>query len=114
MSTILAAVFALVRSSLMSRAALALENAALRQQLAVLHRARKRPRLRTADRLFWVLLSRLWSGWLSRLVIVKPATVIGWHCRGFRLFWRLKSAGGKVGRLSLGDDPQFFAQGAIG
>jgi hypothetical protein len=76
MSTILATLFALVRSSLMSRAALALENAALRQQLAVLQRTRKRPRLRPTDRLFWVLLSRFWSGWISRLVIVKPATVI--------------------------------------
>ncbi len=30
-----------------------------------------------ADRLFWVVLSRLWSGWRDILVIVKPETVIG-------------------------------------
>jgi hypothetical protein len=43
--------------------ALGLENLALRHQLAVLQRTAPRPRLRTADRLFWVLLSRLWAGW---------------------------------------------------
>ena len=35
-----------------------------------------------ADRLFWVVLSRLWSGWREILVIVKPETVIGWHRKG--------------------------------
>jgi hypothetical protein len=42
---------------------LVLENLALRHQLVVLQRTVPRPRLRTADRLFWVLLSRLWAGW---------------------------------------------------
>ena len=44
----------------MSRAALALENAALRQRLAVYLRISKRTRLRTNDRVFWVILRRLW------------------------------------------------------
>ena len=39
------------------------ENLALRQQLAVLLRENPRPRLRWRDRLFWVWLSRLFSGW---------------------------------------------------
>jgi hypothetical protein len=49
---------------------LVLVNLALRHQLVVLQRTVPRPRLRTADRLFWVLLSRLCSGWpdgVSRL-----------------------------------------------
>ena len=50
--------------ALRTRRALALENLALRHQLAVLQRAAPRPRLRRSDRLFWVLLSRLWSGWV--------------------------------------------------
>jgi len=54
-----------LRAVLLPRAALAAENLALRQQLAVLQVSAKRPRLRRRDRLFWVWLSRLWSGWRS-------------------------------------------------
>jgi hypothetical protein len=42
---------------------LVLENLALRQQLAVLAAKYLRPRLAAHDRLFWVVLRRLWSGW---------------------------------------------------
>ncbi|MCI0392767.1 MAG: hypothetical protein MOB07_28885 [Acidobacteria bacterium] len=49
---------------------------ALRQQLAILNRTAKRPSLRFQDRLFLVTLARLWQGWRSALVIVKPETVI--------------------------------------
>ena len=76
----------LARAFLFPRAALAAENLALRQQLAVLHRSARRPRLRQHDRLFWVWLSRLWSDWHSCLLIVKPDTVIAWHRQGFRLY----------------------------
>jgi putative transposase len=51
--------------ALRTRSALVLENLALRHHLVVLQRAAPRPRLRTSDRLFWVLLSRLWSGWAA-------------------------------------------------
>jgi hypothetical protein len=50
-----------------------------------------RPRLRSLDRLFWVLLSRHRPAGRKALAIIKPATVISWHCRGFRLFWTWKS-----------------------
>ena len=62
-----------------TRAALHLENHALRRQLGVLHRSVKRPRLTAADRLFRAWLSQVWAGWRSALVIVKPETVIAWH-----------------------------------
>ena len=52
----------------------------------------KRPKLRKRDRAFWVCLSRLWSGWRSCLMIVKPETVMRWHREGFRLCWRLRLA----------------------
>jgi transposase InsO family protein len=68
-----------------------LENLALRHQLVVLQRAVRRPRLRTADRLFWVLLSHLWRGWAAALSVVQPATVIRWQRAGFTLFWAWKS-----------------------
>ncbi len=72
-------------------ASLVAENLALRQQLAVLHRATLRPRLRPIDRAFWAFLSQTWSRWADVLAIVKPATVIGWHRRGFARFWTMKS-----------------------
>ena len=76
---------------LRARRALVLENLALRHQLAVLQRAAPRPRLRPTDRLFWILLSRLWSGWTHALSLVQPETVIRWQRIGFRLFWTWKS-----------------------
>jgi len=71
---------------------------ALRHQLAVLQRQKKRVRVRAADRMLWVILSRVWRQWRSLLVIVKPETVIAWHRKGFRLYWRWKSSAGKCGR----------------
>jgi hypothetical protein len=70
---------------------LVLENLALRHQLAVMQRSAPRPRLRTADRLLWALLSRLWNGWTDVVSIVQPATVIRWQRTGFKLFWTWKS-----------------------
>ena len=81
-----------LRTSAHSRAALQLEILALRHQLQVLQRTRpRRLRLATTDRCVWVMLSRLWTGWRTALVIVKPETVIAWHRRGFRLWWNWKS-----------------------
>jgi len=91
MHRILAAVVHTLRSLLRSRFDLAMENAALRQQFAVMKQSRGRSRLRGSDRLFWVLLRRVWSGWTGALIIVKPETVIRWHRAGFRTYWRWKS-----------------------
>jgi hypothetical protein len=69
-----------LRSTFRTRAELAPENLALRQQLANLrHTSSGRPRIRMADRAFWLVLSRLWSRWANVLVIVKPHTVVRWH-----------------------------------
>jgi len=51
-----------------SRAALQLENLALRHQLGVLRRSVKRPKLMSADRLLWTWLCKVWSDWQSRKV----------------------------------------------
>ncbi len=67
------------------RALLQLELLALRHQLAVIERTSPRPILRPADRLLWVILSRILPTWRDVLDIVKPDTVIGWHRKGFRL-----------------------------
>ena len=79
-----------------SRAVVELENLALRHQLHVLRRQRPgRLRLFTLDRLFWVWLYRIWPRCLEAMVLVKPAAVIQWHRRGFRLFWRWRSRSGR-------------------
>ena len=77
---------------------LVLENLALRQQVAAMKWSIKRPRLRSRDRLFWILLSRFWSNWREALVIVKPDTVVCWHKKGFKLFWKFKSRLKGLGR----------------
>jgi hypothetical protein len=60
MITLLQLAIKTILSILKSRQALVLENLALRQQLAVLNRSAKRPPLRPSDRMFWVMLSRIW------------------------------------------------------
>ena len=85
------ALLLVVRTVVISRAQLAAENLALRQQLVVLTRSVKRPHLRRRDRIFWSWLSRIWHDWRSAIIIVKPETVIRWHRQGFRLYWRWKS-----------------------
>jgi len=77
---------------------LALENLALRQQLAVYKRAIIRPPLRRADRLFWIGLARIWTGWRQALVIVTPATVLLWQRRRFREYWTRLSRPASGGR----------------
>jgi transposase InsO family protein len=88
---LLHALLTTAQSSLMSQRELALENLALRQQLAVLKRTTKRPTLTHADREFWVALSRVWPDRQNALILVKPETVIGWHRKGFKLYWTWKS-----------------------
>ena len=87
----------LIRGLVANRATMAFENLALRQQLAVLRRSVRRPRLRRRDRRFWTIMARCWSGWQDTLLLVSPATVMRWHRQGFRLYWRWKSRG-KPGR----------------
>jgi len=97
---LISAIFWLIRSLIVSRTALAAENLALRQQLAVLNRKIHRPQLHRRDRFFWVILSQLWMNWREVLIIVKPETVIKWHRQGFRLYWRWKSKA-PVGRPKI-------------
>ena len=92
------AVAAYLRAFCMPRHRLALEVAALRQQLAVFKRKQARPKLYSLDRLFWIELRRLWVDWAEALIIVKPDTVVAWHRAGFGLFWRWRSRFSRPGR----------------
>ncbi len=87
-------IFLIFRSGLTafrSRREVALENLVLRHQLQVALRTNPAPRLRSPDRVLWVWVRRLWPGWRDHLLIVKPATVIRWHRKRWRLYWTWKS-----------------------
>ena len=92
MVSVLRSLLLTLRTLARSRAALHLEILALRHQLDVLQRTRpQRVRLARTDRWLWVMLARVWAGWRTALVLVKPETVIAWHRQGFRLWWTWKS-----------------------
>ncbi len=80
---------------------LATENLALRQQLSVYHHSKKRPKIRLRDKVFWIFISTFWNNWKNALIFVKPETVIGWHRKGFKLFWTWKSRKKKPGRPKI-------------
>jgi hypothetical protein len=87
MPAVLLFVFRFVRLLLSGHQAVALENAALRMQLAAFQRKRKRPLLTTLDRVFWITLRSLWSDWRHPLIYVQADTVVRWHRERFRRFW---------------------------
>jgi putative transposase len=82
---------------------LVLENLALRQQLAVVHRT-TRCHLRSRDRLFWMALARRWRNWRTALMVVQPDTVIRWHRDWLRRRWTRRSQQRQHGRPQT--DPQ--------
>ena len=83
MWAVLSSMFSVAADAFRRRRDLEAELLALRHQLLVLNRkrGRRRVQLRPADRIFWVALSRLWSGWRKPVIVVKPETVISWHRR---------------------------------
>jgi len=93
----------LVRALAADRTRFALENMALRQQLAILQRSVERPKLHDSDRLFWTMACEFLENWKEHLVIVKPDTVIRWHRQGFRYYWRWKSRS-KPGRPPISQE----------
>jgi len=84
---VLTFVYLILRSS----SAVAAENLFLRKQLGLYVERRKKPH-RATDSIRFTLaqLTKLFE-WRSVLVIVKPDTLIRWHRKGFRLFWKWKS-----------------------
>jgi transposase InsO family protein len=92
---------ALLLAGFKSKTRLAAENLCLRQQLAVLARRQPHPALRNEDRRFWILMARWFPRWRECLLIVKPETVLRWHARGFRAYWRWKCTKRKPGRKRI-------------
>jgi transposase InsO family protein len=102
MITILSALASLLSFRVRRRASLELELVALRHQVAALRRQRPgRLRLFSTDRLLWVWLYRIWPQALNAIVLVKPATVIQWHRKGFKLYWRWRSRSRRLGRPKM-------------
>ncbi len=95
------AVLKTLRSLFQSHRRLALENLALRQQLAMLKPSVKRPRASALDRLFWALFAKYVNGWRAMLHALHPDTVVRWHREGFRRYWRWKSRRRSPGRPSI-------------
>ena len=74
-----------------SKGELIAENIFLRQQLIVLARQVERPILTQRDRQILVLLASRNQGWREALKIVRSETLVGWHRRGFKLYWKRKA-----------------------
>ena len=85
-----------------------LEIIALRSQLAIFqqqltnHKISK-PRCNNTFRRLWILLSKKFTAWKDALIIVKPETVLRWHRKAFKFYWRRKSKGGrpKISRATI-------------
>ena len=100
MKTLTKLIFEFLRLIFRSKHDVVLENLALRQQLTVQQRSIKRPKIiKNRDHIFWIWLSRFRNNWRSSLIIVKAPTVIGWHKKGFKAYWKRKSR--RVGRPSI-------------
>ncbi len=93
---------------------LAIENLALRQQLAVHNWTATRPRLRTTDRLFWLALARVWTRWRQALVIVTPDTVLRWQRRRFREYRAKLSNRPIAGRPAVTAHAPYFGPSGSG
>ncbi len=84
-----------LRAAMRSRSSLVAENLFLRKQLAFYREHEVKPRrLTDAARIALVFWTR-WLDWKQALTIVQPGTLIRWHRRGFKLFWRWKSKPGR-------------------
>ena len=106
MPVLVLSVIRFLRLLLSGHQAIAIENAALRLQLAAFRRCRKRPVLTVFDRVFWTTLRSLWSGWRGSLLYVLPDTVVRWQRERFRRFWaRLsKAPPRRIGRPPISAD----------
>ena len=85
-----------------------LEIIALRSQLALLteqleNKKIKKTRPTSAFRQLWVIISKVHRNWKSDLVVVKPATVIRWHKKAFKLHAQTAPLRARVRRA--GDAP---------
>ena len=92
MIDLLKLILGLFASLFKSRTDLEAEVLILRQQINVLRRRMpKRANLNDTDRFLFVWLYRLFPSVLGAVALVRPATIVRWHCAGFRAYWRWRS-----------------------
>jgi hypothetical protein len=104
MIAIVKALLAMIRSLFKSRSALHVEILVLRHQLNVRGRGScHRARLSNSDQLFFVWLYRLWPRLLRAVAVLRPETIVRWHRRGFRAYWRWRS-GSRPGRPKIANE----------
>src|SRR6516165_3905801 len=80
-----------LRLCLSPAATIAAENLFLRKQLGLYVERKVKPRRATDSIRFTLGRLSCWFDWREALIVVKPDTLIRWHCKGFRLFWKWKS-----------------------
>lgn len=90
-ATMISIILCFIKLLFQSKRSLLLQNLALRQQISVYKQTIKRPKTTFKDKLFWVFISKYFSGWKDVLAIVKPDTVIKWRRTLFKQFWKFKS-----------------------
>jgi len=84
-----------VNFAVRSRAAVAAEVLFLRKQLAYYQDHQIRPRRLTDGARLSLVIWSYFFDWQEALAIVTPATFVRWHRKGFKLYWRWKSRGGR-------------------
>src|SRR5262244_2718310 len=89
------------RLTLRSPSALAAENLFLRKQLGLYVERKKKARRATDSVRFTLAQLSRFVDWRPILTVVKPDTLIRWHRKGFRLFWKWKSRSSGRGRISI-------------
>ena len=99
MKSLVLLIFEYFRQLFTTKQALVLENLMLRQQLNIYKRKNKRPKLENIDRIILVRISMVFSKWKSALVVAEASTLIGWHKKGFKLYWKRKSR--RIGRPNI-------------
>ncbi len=106
MSRVSAFVITVLIGTLRSRVSLQLEVAALRHQLSLYQGTKRRPLIRSGDRLLWSFIASFWRGWRKALFFVEPRTVLAWQHRRFRHFWRGLSGTARRGRPPISPELQ--------
>ena len=79
-----------------------IEIIALRSQLSIVRQQLENKKIPKAKptptfRLLWIFISKNFKNWKSALVIIKPETVIKWHKKAFKIYWKRKSKPGRPG-----------------